>query len=473
LQRWYYCQRDEAWYVTNSLQYLKELLGPALTVNEAAIPYMLYREYLPGRYTPLQDVFGLRGREVLRLQADGLHSSMRSAPAYLRRSQHDPRAAERIAASLKEAVTEELTGLSEICVPLSGGMDSRFLLGCAMEVFEARKITTLTYGREGSLDLTIGTGLSREIGIANLKLPLDERRIAEQLQDTFPIGEGMFTAVPYHPVDSIRNALAGLPIVLSGFIGDLVFGSYDLTTEVRDKLNNNPRHLLEMIHRLADLASPSEIGGLLSNGDTDPLHTEDTFLQWEADCPENQFVGWLWEDHLLNRTNFAVGLYRDRAFYLAPYIHRQVIDTAYQLPDNLRWKETAFFEALRRTYPKLWSYPTKRNFGFPLAEKNTPRIYAARAFRRAMREIDNRLGSLTGKAHYHHPRDKYSHPRELMQPRHREDVLAALTRLKEKKPFNPAGLAALIDRYRRGLTVPISPLQGLLTVDLWYGHYES
>jgi hypothetical protein len=469
LQRWYYCQQGEAWFVANSLIYLKELLGSALRVNEAAIPYMLYREYLPGRYTPLQDVFGLRGREVLQLQAGKQSLSIRCAPSYLCRSRRDPLAIDRIAASLKQAVAKELTGLSEICVPISGGIDSRFLLGCAMDVFEARNIATLTFGRENSLDFKIGTGLARAVGVPNISLPCDERAIAEQLKDTFPISEGMFNAVPYHPVESFRNSISGLPMILSGYIGDLVFGSYDLTSEDRDKLHSDPAHLLKMIHRIADLIQPSDVSELLTDKDPDPLRTEQAFMQIEADSPENRFADWLWEDHLLNRTNFAVELYRDRTFYLAPYIHGQVMDTAYQLPDELRRKEGAFFETLRKTYPKLWAYPTKRNFGFPLAEKNTPRIFTARAFRKAMSDFDRRLGARTGKIYYHHPRNNYSHPRELMQPHHRADMLAALIRLKERRPFNAAGIDGLISHYER---FPARLLQGLLTVDLWYKHYE-
>jgi asparagine synthetase B (glutamine-hydrolysing) len=470
LQRWYYCQRGDIWFASNSLLYLKELLGCDAKVNESAIPYMLYREYLPGKTTPLRDVFGLRGREVLLLNGGHPEFMFRKPPSYLSRSTRDPLAAGQIGTSLKDAVAKELSGLSEICVPLSGGMDSRFLLGCAMDVFEAKNITTLTFGRENSLDFKIGTGLARAMGLPNLRLPYDYREIAEQLKDTFPIGEGMFNAVPYHPVESFRSAIAGLPMMLSGYIGDLVFGSYDLSPDEAESLNRDPRILLQRIHRIADLVPPSEIGELMANGDSDPLLTEQSFPRIEADSNENRFAQWLWEDHLLNRTNFAVELYRDKTLYLAPYIHGQVMETAYRLPYELRRKEKAFFDALRKNYPKLWAYPTKRNHGFSLAEQKSFSIFAARAFRKAMSELDSKLGNRTGKIYYHHPRNNYSHPREILQSRHRRSVTEALLRLKERKPFNEANMAALINN--SGKAHP-RLIQGLLTVDLWYQHYED
>ena len=90
-----------------------------------------------------------------------------------------------------------------------------------------------------------------------------------------------------------------------------------------------------------------------------------------------------------------------------------------------------------------------------------------------MSEIDARFGTRTGKIYYHHPRNNYAHPRELMQPRHRADVLAMLDRIRERKPFNASGITTLRNQYENNRPVPAQVLQGLLTVDQWYRHYEA
>jgi hypothetical protein len=282
----------------------------------------------------------------------------------------------------------------------------------------------------------------------------------------------MFNSVPYYPAASFYRAMADFPVVLSGYIGDLVFGSYDFSDTDLHRLESDPAYLMQRVHKTADLIPPEAVRSLLHNEDCDPLLTEQSISAIEADDPEERFARWLWEDHLLNRTNFAVELFRSRTYYLAPYVHADVMNTAYRIPREQRRKERAFMDSLKENYPMLWRYPTKRNYGFSLAANSSPRVFAARAFRKALSKIDNSLGGRTGRIFYHHPATNYTHARELMQDTHRENVLAALSRLRGKAAFNSDNMNALIRRYKKRQTISRYLLQGLLTVDCWYQHYD-
>lgn len=476
LQRWYYTQHGAAWFVANSLRYLKELLGSSLRVNASAVPYMLIRGYLPQDQTPLADVRVLQSCRVLTIENGAGRVDRRLDPVYYYHESRMidlPQAAREIHRVLRDAVAAEVAGLDEVCIPLSGGIDSRFLLGCAMELLPKEKITTITFGLPNSLDYKIGSGLAKQLGVRSIHLPFDKRPIAELLRDSFQTVEGAYWCVPTHPILGLREAFQAFPFILSGYIGDLVFGSYDLPPEQAAKLEQSDQDYLKQIHEIMDTVDLDEALALLAEQAADPLRTDQIYAGYQANSRENAYAMWLWEDHLFNRTNFAVELHRDLTFYGAPFVHQQVITMAYRLPKALRLEQKAYLEALRFAYPELWKYPTKNNYGFSPQNNNVLRSHAARTFRRCMADIDNLLGALTGKIYYYHPRDNYEHPRELLQERHRAEVLAVLKRLSERDTFRSAGMADLIDRYERRKPISKYVLYGLLTIDLWYEQYEG
>ncbi|MBU1702700.1 MAG: hypothetical protein KJ831_21360 [Candidatus Eisenbacteria bacterium] len=476
LQRWYYTQQGKSWYVSNSLLYLKELIGASWRVNKAAIPYMLMRGYLPLDQTPIAGVYGLRSGRILIIEKDSYRIERRLEPVYFFNEIPNIEAAavpEEIRGVLKRAVAAEIAHLDAVCIPLSGWSDSRFLLGCVLELLPKEKITAFTFGHKNSLDFQIGSGLAKQAGVRAIELSFDDRPLAELLRDSMRTVEGAYWCYPNHPVSRLRETLKEHSSILSGYIGDLVFGSYDLTPETARRLETSDEYFLEQIHGIADVVPPAEALKLLENQDEDPLKTDQACLTLTANSRENAFAMWLWEDHLFNRTNFAVELHRDLAFYHAPFIHCDVLKFAYSLPKSLRLNQKAYRQAMRQAYPSLWSYPLKNNYGFSPAKKSGARIWAARVFRKAMAGADNLLGSYTGKIHYYHPMDNYEHSRELMQERHRGDVLAALKRLREREAFRTDAMSVLINNYEKRKPISKYLLFGLLTIDLWYQYYEA
>ena len=129
-------------------------------------------------------------------------------------------------------LVEELTaGATDIAIPLSGGRDSRALLGAALRTFPNRRIHCFTFGPEGSEDVIGARAACRRVGIAhqvvhpdtvewNLDALTDEMR--RRLNDRRGIA----------PIDgmTIFGALASrippeLP-VLSGFLGIVAGGKH-------------------------------------------------------------------------------------------------------------------------------------------------------------------------------------------------------------------------------------------------------
>lgn len=113
-------------------------------------------------------------------------------------------------------------------VPLSGGWDSRILLGAALDRLSMRQIKTLSFGTPGQLDFDVGCKIAKKIGLEHHAVDLS--RIEWNWNDLVQSAKvSPWTYVP----DSFFNrcsvsmvAESSNDLVLSGFMGDPLTGGH-------------------------------------------------------------------------------------------------------------------------------------------------------------------------------------------------------------------------------------------------------
>ena len=473
MQRWYYTCQDGNWYFSNSLLFLYRVLQGKLDIEQRAVPYLLLSSYLPFDVTPLKDVYDLRTGRVLTIENGKSRLTVRAKiPIHRHEPIRSEDAPQIILSTLRDAVGRELQNVDSVILPLSGGIDSRFLLGIALEFLSPEQITTLTFGHPHSLDFTIGTRLSKKLGVKHIALPMDERPLEQILDQNFLNAEGMYWVYPEFPVEPYSRALPMNTYLLSGYIGETVFGLYFNPRDVEGAVpQEEGEHLLALIQKTILVTSLKEVRSLLQLDTWDPLGFEAEVLQLSGADLKEKYDRWRYENHKVKRNNFCILMSRDRAFYLTPFVHRKILDVAYALTDADRDNHRAYFSALKDTFPDLYAYPTKSNFGFPLDTPKNAQFFAARALRKVCSRFDEIVGAPMGKILYDHPRNNYSHPRELFRKIHRRNMLQCFEELKSLDVFNSARLDLLRDRYLHNKPVSESLLWGLLTVHRWMKFY--
>ncbi|RPH94995.1 hypothetical protein EHM69_05755 [candidate division KSB1 bacterium] len=483
LQRWFYTKQGESWYFSNSLIYLKKVLGSKLDIEPRGIPYILLFGNLPWQYTPLKDVFSLLSGQVLQVVAGQMQTTQRADLPIGRADTANEFAAlpssdqapfsDKIAAELRKAVQNELTDLDNVTIPLSGGLDSRFLTGCALEVMCPEQITTLTFGLPHSVDYRLGTKLARKLGLKNITLPADDRSYPELLRESFLAAEGIYWSNPTYPVRPMREIFQPGSMVLSGYLGEAVFGCYDLNEEYLNNPDYSDEQLFQIVLKKSVRCSFPEVLPLLASEDWDLLRYRESLSEIESESFEEKYNRWLWPNYLLNSANFQLMLHRDRAFFLTPYVHPRVMTEAYRQPRCLRCGQKGFYDMLSKTFPDLYRFPTKRNWGYRINSSAGGRVYLMRARRRLLSGLDKALWKKTGRFFYEDPLLNYVDPREMSDKRHRADILGLLEELNGFTMFNAKTLSALRDRYYRRGTVNPYLLWGLLTIGQWIAHYRS
>lgn len=122
---------------------------------------------------------------------------------------------------------------AKILIPLSGGLDSRALLGAAADMFGADSIRTVTYGSPGSLDYELGRRVADVAKVEHVSLDLTTHPLSyEALLES--VNSSPWTYVP----DSYYNRIAlealnptNDSIILSGFFGDVLTGGHKFKSQ--------------------------------------------------------------------------------------------------------------------------------------------------------------------------------------------------------------------------------------------------
>ncbi len=461
--RWYFGQIGEALVLSNSLRCLARHQKNQLSLNWHAAPQVLRFGYLTGAQTPFENIFSLRSGETLCVR-DGDATVELAALVPPARVPRDVSTLD-IRDVLASAVRSDIGDSETIVVPISGGMDSRIILRLALDVLPREAIYTVTFGHPTSLDFRIGRQVAHALGVRNTALPMDTRPLAEQVAENFTVGEGMYCVIPEYPVKPLHDALPEHSLILSGYIGDVVFGSFEPEEEL-----TTLHSAREYLHETVGAVPESVVQRLFSDVSADVLqaasfHEGEPFLR--------QYEQFIYDSHQMNRTNFALFVHRRKVCYATPFVQAHVLQLAYSLPALERRNESAFFAMVREHFPELWKLPLKSSFGYPPEHRQARRTMLIRSWRKLLATLDQTLGARFGKILYRHPRLNYAHPREWLAYPHRDFVIHSLERLSKLPPFETRALRTLRDDVAAGKPLDSSVLKGLITLSQWDEQYGA
>jgi asparagine synthase (glutamine-hydrolysing) len=268
-------------------------------------------------------------------------------------------AADALGAAIARAVERALDRRLTVTLPLSGGLDSRTLLGLAREHLP---LTTLSYGHRHSWDVKFGHRLARIAGTRHEEVFLGPDYMARFGPRGVHLTDGEAPLHAFH-ILCLNPRLAARPsLILSGFLGDAVTGAHLAWVHSED-LNLSraaaARALYDRHYRTG--FTDEELGRLLRR----PLNREAEGAAYGAffaayERGNGPYGGADRVDLELRQRRFiayqlttlgAAGLCR------APFADREVIDTALALPLNQRLGQAAYLRFIVRALPDLAGVP--------------------------------------------------------------------------------------------------------------------
>ncbi|CAN5694254.1 hypothetical protein BH23GEM6_BH23GEM6_18030 [soil metagenome] len=270
-------------------------------------------------------------------------------------------------------------------VQLSGGFDSRAVLGALLDNVDSAQVVAVTWGTPGSPDYEVPVKLTRFAGIRHERFDATSVEWNAESIVCFVRAElsrlPAPTVIERYIVYSARRRLGTDPVFWSGFLGGTTAGSH-LPEKPSEDWNRAVDHFLahNRESRSCSLESPGwDPRSVLPHQpivDPSCVGIDDQLgfagrQSFRIASPWSAFR----EQHLFGQPAWM-------SFMLSvPHVHRN---------RSMRLYRRILYEA----YPKLFKFPIQGNYGLP-GNASTPRRFISRVVHRSRRRFERITGSIS------------------------------------------------------------------------------
>lgn len=267
-------------------------------------------------------------------------------------------------------------------VPLSGGIDSRTILGGVLDNVDRDQVVTVTFGTPGAYDFEIGQKVADHAGVKNYAIDLtpgefpwtEERLLASAGEYTRP-------TVLFRARTSLEHAFEEIldvddPVYWSGFMGDAVAGGH-LPKAESETWSEAIENFLPMNLKCPHLTDPAfDPISVLPDGptvDRDRLSFDE---QLDFGVRQPYFIR-------------PSAVYKES--FETPYIEEPLLSFFLNVSREFRVNRSLFKEIVAESYPALYQIPTETMEGLTLDS-----IETRKKGRVVLRHVEERLRKLIG-----------------------------------------------------------------------------
>lgn len=248
-------------------------------------------------------------------------------------------------------------------VPISGGKDSRAILGAIMDRVETKNIKTISFGAPGQLDYDVGKIVSEKCGISHFGFDLNQVEFSVDLVlDSVRISPWTFFP------DSLFNKLARKRLscedssIWTGFLGDGTGGAV-LTTFPKNEEESLGRFIKKQNKAKNISLIPKDYNILdsfkVSISDV-PFSFDDTWdtIVRQMNCiapivtPLKRWTSW--NQDIVEEDDYEV---------ISPFINKKWIGYWYGMPLEKRINQKMYLEFFNYKYKRLFNMPSRAFYG--------------------------------------------------------------------------------------------------------------
>jgi asparagine synthase (glutamine-hydrolysing) len=358
---------------------------------------------------------------------------------------------------MKQAVKRQVDDDLSKALSLSGGLDSRTILGAIAEL--GYKIPTFTFGIEGCPDQKLAKDIANAVGMENRFFELSPDFLKKWAKPGVYSTEGMNNCVNFHGIEFVPEIRKKASVVINGFLGGELFGFVSMIQTQLLFEKRSGRWIERLFHRSNQPFSGSELTALFRK----KHHQQTEGFSFESfrmaiqkspfDSPFDKFYHFRFS--VMAPKSFLYGLLLDNNLveYRVPFADYDLVDFVSQLPPGQKALAAFHRRLLTEKFPPLGSIPYQRT-GLPVSA-GTSRII--------LKKLKENF--------FHRPvgKRRYSDYDEWMRRELKEFVSSTL--LSENSLsrgfFEPDNVRSLVKQHMSGESNLSSHLGALLTFELW------
>jgi asparagine synthase (glutamine-hydrolysing) len=269
--------------------------------------------------------------------------------------------------AFRKAVNLRIDGLDGVSVMLSGGLDSRCVLGA---VEGPHKVSAVTFGIKGCDDIAVARKVTKRLGVKHLTIEYNPDELVGFARDVVFLTDGQGTVnVSYIPFVAKKMRESGIKYYLQGYMLDLLLGGSYLSKEsfkAKDYAD-----LLTAMERRFSLFQASELRQILTkkyHGYIAAAKKEFIKLVMGAkgDSFPNKIDYFAINTRVRRYTLMGSILHREFVEELLPTIDNDVIEIIRYIPPELRFNYHIYRKFLLALNPELAKVPYQKTLLLPI-----------------------------------------------------------------------------------------------------------
>lgn len=369
----YYSYYKEKFSFSSSINAM--LVDPELPrdINLISIAQMLCFEYVLGEDTLLEHVHLLPPASILTFQNNKItlqkYWSLQYSAHHLNGSIEET--LDEFIFLLRQAVTRQAPGNLPAGVNLSGGLDSRLLLGLLCETPSKVPLRTFTFGIPKCSDARYAEEIARSAGTLHKFFQLTPGSFKKIVDNGVYITDGLESCVHMHALANVESQSNSVNILYSGFYIDSLtnpklkrewWANYNFDTASQILFNElNFKELFK--HPDIDEVFSSDMKRKVS------ARFDESFRYQLMKTNAAQFADWNDNIELLQRqrrfTNQGNEIMRCQVITRTPFCDKDLVQFALQIPPGLRFERYLIRQILAKYFHSLAKIPWDRT-DFPI-----------------------------------------------------------------------------------------------------------
>ncbi len=369
--------------------------------SDALLDFISFEQVLGDR-TFARQVRCLPPGAVLSFDPHGLHLKQHHQPF-----RYEPDStlslddvADKMAEELRASVQENTKHNSKVTLPLSGGLDSRALLGALLET--GKPIASYTFGNSDQCpDVHYAKELARQTGIPHQTIDVDGSYLLKWLDYGVHVTGGMMSCNHYHITSLLDSLGTDSEVVLDGLGGDAFTGGH---LAWKMALTRKPQIAMEALvakratgWHLPDRRSRLFTSDFLANSDYESHAALQSHFDGLGHSPP--WVGchrFDLEERQRRFIQMGPHLLRPRVEVRAPFYAPGLLDFLQRVPLKYLLEQRAYIHMQATHFPSLARIPDAAR-GLPLSTPQSLR-FGKRVADFALRKVSGVLGTAYGSA---------------------------------------------------------------------------
>jgi len=356
----YLFNHEAVWYFASQLKAILAVLPVKATVDQDSVATMLSIGEVVGDRTLIEGLSVLPAASVVKFSSEGKQSYRYWEYTY--QEQPDLNWQDSVVKAgeaLLCAVRRNTHNAQSLAVPLSGGLDSRFVFDIASQVGKRPK--AYTWGVSDCRDIRYARDITRRLDCPHEVYTFQSDYLATLAERGVWLTEGHTSSTNFHVLPYVDTLYEnGHDVLLDGFAGDVVLGGNFISSGWlnSDSIESSSKALWQWRRKGFD--NNWHHHGLKELQEKARKIFSDTYCQYPGNTPMDKAMSFLIDNRLRRTTTCGTEIFRSKLHVRQPFMDVDFMDAICNLPHRWRIRHRFYLDVIRQFAPLSAAAPYQR-----------------------------------------------------------------------------------------------------------------